>query len=189
LKTAAVIVDMQEDFFSHARLSERRNLLARRVNELVQICRDAAVPLIWVRQEWADDLSDATIDARKAGIRIVVAGTPGASLLRELDWQPTDHVVVKKRYSAFFRTNLEAMLKASNTRRLIIAGVNTHACVQMTAMDAYQRDLEVVLARDCIDSYDAQYHEVSSRYMLTQLGTGMSNEEIRSSLSAVSARA
>ena len=182
MNATAIIIDMQEDFFAHARLSQRRSDLAHRVNELVQICRDAAVPLIWVRQEWATDLSDATIDARKAGIRMLLAGTPGASLLRELDARPTDRVVLKKRYSAFFGTDLDTVLNGLKTGKLIVAGINTHACVQMTVMDAYQRDLEVVIARDCIDSYDAEYHEVASRYMATQLATGMTNEEIRSLL-------
>ena len=47
-------------------------------------------------------------------------------------------------------------------------------------VDAYQRDLEVVLAQDCIDSYDQEHHDISWRYMDGRLGRGMSNEEIRS---------
>jgi nicotinamidase-related amidase len=41
-----------------------------------------------------------------------------------------------------------------------IAGINTHECVWTTAVDAYQRDFDVVLARDCIGSYDAE-HQIS----------------------------
>jgi nicotinamidase-related amidase len=41
---------------------------------------------------------------------------------------------------------------------LIAAGINTHACICATAIDAYQRDFPVIVASDCIDSYDRQHH-------------------------------
>jgi isochorismate hydrolase len=49
----------------------------------------------------------------------------------------------------------------------------------MTAIDAYQRDWRVVLAADCIDSYDREHHDVSMRYMENKIASVMSNEEIR----------
>lgn len=48
---------------------------------------------------------------------------------------------------------------------LVLCGINTHACIRMTAIDAYQRDLRVVLAEECIDSYDAEHGRVSLVYM------------------------
>ena len=104
---AALIIDMQEDFFAHERLSQRRTSLTQCVNELAAVCREAGVPVVWVKQEWAADLSDAMLGARMKGIRIVVAGTPGAAILPELDYRSSDHLVVKKRYSPFFGTNLD----------------------------------------------------------------------------------
>lgn len=177
---AALIIDMQEDFFAHERLAERRAVLAGRINELVAICRGGGVPVLWVKQEWAPDLSDAMLGARRQGIPIVVAGTPGAAILPELDRQPSDHLIVKKRYSAFFGTELDALLARLGSPRLIVAGINTHACVRTTVVDAYQPDHEVVLARDCIDSYDREHHDDSWRYMDGRLGRGMSNQELHS---------
>ena len=69
---AALIIDMQEDFFAHERLSKRRTTLTRCVNELVGICRGVDVPVVWVKQEWAPDLSDAMLDPRKKGVRVVI---------------------------------------------------------------------------------------------------------------------
>ena len=57
------------------------------------------------------------------------------------------------------------MLKKLNPDTLILAGINTHACIRMTAIDAYQRDWEVILAADCVGSYDQEHHEVSLRHM------------------------
>ena len=65
---------------------------------------------------------------------------------------------------------------------IILAGINTHACIRTTAIDAYQRDWNVILALDCIDSHDREHHEVSLRYMKDKLATVMSNADILSAL-------
>ena len=170
---------MQEDFFAHERLTRRRDDLARGVNELVACCREHDLDIVWVKQEFAPDLSDAMLEVREKGIHIVISGTPGAAILDELDCRSADSLVVKKRYSAFFGTDLDDRLLGSGTSKLIVAGINTHACIRATVVDAYQRDFEVILARDCIDSHDLEHHEISWRYMNGKLGTGMSNEQIR----------
>jgi isochorismate hydrolase len=61
---------------------------------------------------------------------------------------------------------------------LILAGINTHACIRMTAIDAYQRDIPVILAADCIGSYDREHHEISLRYMKDKIAVVMSNGEL-----------
>jgi len=58
---------------------------------------------------------------------------------------PDDAVLVKKRYSAFFGTDLDTLLSTIQPDVLVIAGVNTHAYVRMTAIDAYQRDYDVIV--------------------------------------------
>jgi isochorismate hydrolase len=67
---------------------------------------------------------------------------------------------------------------------LILAGINTHACVRVTAIDAYQRDWKIVLAADCVDSYDREHHDVSMKYMKDKIVTVLSNQEIRLALAA-----
>ena len=52
----------------------------------------------------------------------------------------------------------------------------------MAAVDAYQRDWPVVLAADCIDSYDREHHEISIRYMKDKIATVMTNAEIAAAL-------
>lgn len=180
MRFAILIIDMQEDFFVHERLSRLRPILTQRVNELVRICREHNAPVIWVKQEFASDLSDAMLEVKKSGIRIVIKGTPGAAILPQLEYQSSDHLIVKKRYSPFFGTNLDELLVRLQPDRLIVAGINSHACVRTAVVDAYQRDYEIILARDCIDSYDAEHHDISWRYMDGMLGRGMSNEAIRS---------
>ena len=90
--------------------------------------------------------------------------------------------MIKKRYSAFYGTNLDEILTRLNPDTLILAGINTHACIRMTAIDAYQGDWKVVLASDCVDSYDKEHYAASLRCMRVNIASVMNNQELRSAL-------
>jgi isochorismate hydrolase len=119
---------------------------------------------------------------RAKGIHITIKDTEGCQILQELAPASSERVVVKKRYSAFFGTDLDRILGEIAPDAIILAGINTHACVRTTAIDAYQRDWPVILASDCIESYDREHHEISLRYMSDKIAVVMSNREIDSAL-------
>lgn len=161
-----LVIDMLNDFFrQHEHLAAQRARLAASINALAGAFREHGQPVFWVWQEFAPDLHDAFPEMRKYGLRVTIAGTEGCELLPELDRRPADETVVKKRYSAFYGTDLEAKLKRLRPEVLVVAGINTHACVRTTVIDAYQRDYEVVLAADATASYDEAHHEMTMRYL------------------------
>jgi nicotinamidase-related amidase len=151
-------------------------------NRLIETFRAAGQPIIWIRQEFRADLSDAFMEIRQQNIRICIEGTTGATILSDLDVRPSDVVVVKKRYSAFFGTNLDDVLTGMMARTLVVAGINTHACVRTTVIDAYQRDYNVIVATDCTASYDEEHHNITKRYLDGRIAQFRSNDEIRALL-------
>lgn len=182
MKAAIIIIDVLQDFFREGRLKEHREQLVKSINELVNIGRERDLPIIWVRQEFKDDLSDAFLALKKSGNKITIENTEGAKFLPELDRQESEHEIVKKRYSAFFKTEMDDLLDRLGVDTLILAGVNTHACIRMAAVDAYQRDYEVILAIGCIDSYDEEFHKASLLYLEKTISVILSNEDIKSKL-------
>jgi nicotinamidase-related amidase len=183
-KPVLIVIDMLEDFLKGWDASRRLSLVES-VNELVSIARDVSCPVVWVRQEFEPDLRDAFPEMRAMGIRITIKGTSGCQIVSGLAVSPLDTILVKKRYSAFFGTNLEETLERLQSDVVILAGINTHACIRTTAIDAYQRDWRVVLASDCVDSYDREHHDISLRYMKDKIADVMSNQEIRISLRGI----
>ncbi|NEJ11056.1 isochorismatase family protein, partial [Rhizobium leguminosarum] len=103
-------------------------------------------------------------EMRDNDIKIAIEGTRGAQLHADLDWNPNDVTIIKKRYSAFFKTELEDLLEEFGVGELVLCGINTHACISMAAIGAYQRDFRVVLAEECIDSYNEEHARVSLDY-------------------------
>lgn len=184
---AVIVIDMLVDYFDRLpALASQRGRLVTAINQLTRGFRRAQQPIVWVRQEFKPDLSDAFLDMRRRGIEVTIAGTEGSRILPDLEQRAEDHVIVKKRYSAFFGTNLDELLTALEPATLVVAGINTHACVRSTVIDAYQRDHDVILASDCVGSYDAEHHDVTVRYLDGRMARVMNNVGIIQLLTAPS---
>jgi maleamate amidohydrolase len=141
-RPALLIIDLCRDFFKDGHLQASQDRLCRATNALSKYFRKSGYPVIWVRQEFKNDLSDAFLSMRKVGIKITIEGTEGAKLLSDLEVEANDLEVIKKRYSAFYQTDLDQILERLQVNILVLAGVNTHACVRTAAVDAFQRDFE-----------------------------------------------
>jgi nicotinamidase-related amidase len=174
-----IVIDMVNDFLAKWEPTPKQQLI-RSINDLVSLMRQNGHPTIWVRQEFDPDLHDAFPEMRAKGIQITIKGTPGCQITSELQVAPTDPVVIKKRYSAFYNTDLDQTLHRMKPDVLVLAGINTHACVRMTAIDAYQRDWKIIVAAECVGSYDQEHHDISMKYMKNKIAAVMSNQEIRS---------
>src|SRR5438093_10580281 len=118
---ALLVVDMLNDFFrQHAALSLQRDQIVAAINYLARTFRENHQPIIWVRQEFSPDLRDSFLAMRKRNLRVTIAGTDGCEILPELERDPSEKVVVKKRYSAFFGTDLDEQLRALQPTSLVI---------------------------------------------------------------------
>jgi len=180
-RPALFVIDMLNDCFGHAELQRLRPSLCSSINELTALARANGWPVIWVRQEFEPDLSDAMLDMKAGNIRMFIKGTQGPLILDELDRSGADLEVVKKRFSMFFGTDVDALLQRLGTDQIILAGVNTHACIRVSAIDAYQRDFEVVIVRECVASKDAHHHDVTMDYLDGGIARVVTLDELKAS--------
>ncbi len=153
-RTALVVVDMQNDFVQEGAPLEvpQARATVERLNKLIEICRARAVTVIFVRHVLRADRADAgrLVDMhppiRKG--EAIVAGTEGVELYPKLDVRPDDIVVAKSRYSAFYGTELDPILRTKGIDTLIIGGTVTQVCCDSTARDAFSRDYKLVFLSD-----------------------------------------
>ncbi len=99
-----------------------------------------------------------------------VEGTPGARVIDDLAPQCDDIVIRKKRFSGFFRTDLDATLQKLGTTHLFVTGLVTNICVLYTVADARSRGYQVTVYRDSVAGLDPETHDFALRQMKEILG-------------------
>jgi nicotinamidase-related amidase len=90
---------------------------------------------------------------------------PAGEIARALYPQASDLTVLKPRHSAFYASPLDLLLKEMGTRELVICGLATDICVQLTAMDAFLREYEIRVPSDCTAAETEQAKAASLAYM------------------------
>jgi ureidoacrylate peracid hydrolase len=173
--TAVVVVDMQNDFGAEGGMFARAGIpidaiaaAVDRIAEVLDGARRAGMTVVYLTMQFEPDLSDAGApnapnflkhkrlgfgevvaapDGRES--RTLVKGTWGTEILPELAPEEGDIVVGKHRYSGFFETKLDAILRERHIESLVFTGCTTSVCVDSTLRDAFYRDYRCLLLSDC----------------------------------------
>ena len=193
--TAIVAIDMHRGHLdpSVATLplpAERCGTVIAQGAKLFHELRAIGVPIIHVVTEYRESeeiasnpfwkaIHDDPTKARKGILRHNLAGSHGTEIIAELYTEGDLVVKGKKRYSAFYATDLEFLLHRRNVDTLILAGINTTTCVLCTAFEATNRDFRVIIASDAVDSMDGEeMHRFAFRLMEAAIGWPMTNQQI-----------
>jgi nicotinate phosphoribosyltransferase len=107
-----------------------------------------------------------------------IAGTVESEVIPELAKYPGD-VIKKKRYSAFYGTDLENKLKKLKPDRIIVCGVCTDICVCHTVANARNRDYQVDVPVDCVASFDEKAHYFALEHMEKVLGAKLTSSAVK----------
>jgi len=164
--TAIIVVDMQNDFAAPGGMFDRAGIPIDAIQAIVEPIRvvldagrAAGMRAVFLKMQFVADLSDAgppdapnRIKHRplRAGEpmqtptgvsgRILVEGTWNTEIVSALTPEPDDLVVAKHRYSGFYETDLDRLLRAAGIDTLVFTGATTSVCVESTLRDAFYRD-------------------------------------------------
>ena len=174
-KPAILVVDMLNDFVYGALTCERGKAIVPATARLLDAARKAGIPVIFCN------------DAHRKGIDRelqiwgdhAIAGTPGAEVIPELGLSECDYVGPKRRYSGFFQTDLDILLKELDVKTVIMTGLHAHMCVRHTSADAYCLGYDVVVAKEATDAFTEEDYVNGLAYLKTCYGAdAYSNEEL-----------
>ena len=97
--------------------------------------------------------------------RHAVKGSWGSRIIPELPMQPGDYRLDKTRYTAFYNTNLEEVLKQEEVAQVEVVGVCTSICVMETVKELFDRDLPTLVYRDGVADFDPEAHAFALKHM------------------------
>lgn len=130
-----------------------------RVRRLIDSCREAGIPVVWIQEVHKRSLIDIGRELDGAEGPHCLEGDDATEIASWLDPRPEEFVIRKRRYSAFFGTELEIVLKAYRADTVMLIGGLTDVCIHYTAVDAHQHDYHVRVLTDCITGSTRQAHD------------------------------
>ena len=152
---------------------------------LVAHCREVGAPIIYITTYRRADNSDApkTIaDVGGGGGAAMLEGTPAVEVIDELAPQDGDYIVVKPRFSAYYGTNMESILKSLGTETILVGGISTQRSVEGTARDAKNRDTQCVVVSDCCTAGEEDVHQMTIDSVLPLLVRVRNTDEVIAAL-------
>ncbi len=174
-RSAVIVVDMQNDFGSEGGMFALSGIDISGIREAIEptgrvlaAARQAGVAIVYLKMGFRPDLSDAggpddpnwrkhrILGAGAAVIapdgtasRILIRDTWNTAIVSELTPEAGDVVLYKNRYSGFYGTGLDEILRTRSINNLIFTGCTTSVCVESTIRDAMFRDYTCLLLADC----------------------------------------
>ena len=168
-RTALVVIDVQKGEVMPADSGipimpggEERH---ERIREIVAASREAGVPVIFIQEVHKRTLVDFGRELDGSETVHGLEGDLTTELADGLEPQPDEYLIRKRRYSAFFATELELVLKSYGVETLILLGALTDVCVHYTFADAHQHDYHCRVVTDCVGGSSIEAHDASLRAM------------------------
>lgn len=159
-RTAMIVVDMQNDFVAEG--AQLRSLQAANMvptlAKTLKACREKGVRVIYTAHVHRKDGCDMglfdDLYPPIANRSSLVDETKGAEIFDALAPAPGEHVIKKHRYSGFFGTDLDIILREWGIETVVISGTTTENCCHATARDAMFRNYKVVFLSDATGTFD-----------------------------------
>jgi len=187
--TAVVAVDLQNDFGAKGGYVdsfgvpiEGTRATIGPIARVLDAARAANIPIVYTKMEFKRDLSNLggpdSPNRELLGLGsgdFLIENTWNTEIIPELAPRHGDTIVSKQRYSAFFQTDLDNILRARGITNLVFVGWTTSVCVESTVRDAFYRDYRCVVLEDCTAetvgrSHVRTNHEASLFVIQAQFG-------------------
>ncbi|MBK1809762.1 cysteine hydrolase [Clostridium sp. YIM B02505] len=170
--SALLIIDMQNAFIEkEGSLSKmgldtsRTSIAIEPIKKLKSEFKAQGLPVIYIQHSHRKDGADAGLIAKVfppiMDLGHCIEGTWDGEIINELKPEEDDYIVKKHRFSGFYNTQLDDVLRSLGINTLVVTGIATNVCVESTVRDAFYRDYNVVVPREATASYTVEQEQGS----------------------------
>jgi ureidoacrylate peracid hydrolase len=195
LRPALLVIDVQNGFVSKGGSYDKLGMdtsnyraVVPKIRELIDLCREVGSPIFYteaVREPSGIDLLTRvhmilpkSREERIIKVPICVRGTWDAQTIDELRPTDADHVIIKRRDSAFQDTEINAWLRALGINTIIFAGVDTSICVETSLRDGFNQGYDVILISDTTASANKEHYNTTLERVRDYYGVVMDFERL-----------
>ena len=150
-----------------------------RAPALVKKARECDIPVVFIQEVHRRDLVDFGRELDGAEDVHLLEGDPGTEIAANLGVGPDDYLIRKRRYSCFFGTDLEILLRGLKADTLIMIGGHTDVCVHYSFVDGHQHDYYCRVVEECVAGSSWEAHEAALKAMeYLQTGARRNSAEV-----------
>jgi nicotinamidase-related amidase len=135
--------------------------MARKLAKFKRKARKAQIPVIYVN----DNFGKWQSDFKKLLTHCLADSAKGCKIADLLKPDDDDYFVLKPKHSGFYSTTLDLLLEYLKVETLILTGVTADICILFTANDAYMRDFNLFVPKDCVASVNGEENEHALAYI------------------------
>jgi nicotinamidase-related amidase len=175
-RTALVLIDLQKGVMAMPVAPHSATAVYERSMRLAERFRAAGAAVVRVRVSFSSDLAEA--------LRLPVdqptnyAGLPPGWDEFPDPPQPSDVLITKRQWGAFYGTELDLQLRRRGVRCIVLGGISTNMGVESTARSAAEHGYELVIAEDLCSAASAELHAFSFKHILPRLARITDSEGI-----------
>lgn len=170
-RAALIVIDIQANTFADDKETSIPNMdgyadRMRTARTVIDTAREADIPVIFIQEIHRANLVDFGRELDGSETVHCLDSDPNTAIAApEMGFQSDDYLIQKRRYSAFFGTDLEILLRGLKAETLILVGGLTDVCVHYTFVDAHQSDYFCRVIEDCVAGSSIDAHNASLRAM------------------------
>jgi ureidoacrylate peracid hydrolase len=200
INPALIVIDVQNGFVSKGGSYDLLGMntvpyqdVIPRILQLIKACRLAKIPIFYtqaIREPSGIDLLTQTHKilprSREERIKkktICVRGTWDAKIVDDIKPDDkNDHIIIKRRDSAFHNTEIEVWLRSIGVDTLVFCGIDTSICVETSLRDAFNIGYDVILISDATASSNKKHYESTIEHVKDYYGLVMNIAEFSSQI-------
>jgi nicotinamidase-related amidase len=179
-RTAIVVIDLQKGITT--RIGAAAQPIVANAARLLAAARHAGAQPVLVHVGGSPDGADRLHPPTDTPPFSGVFPPDWMELIPELDRQPSDIIVFKRQWGAFYGTDLDLQLRRRTLSTIVLCGIATEAGVESTARDAYERGYELVFASDAMAGMSLECHANSIERIFPRIGRVRTTEQIIAAL-------
>ncbi|HOC52264.1 MAG TPA: cysteine hydrolase [Caldisericia bacterium] len=156
-RSVLLIVDMEYGFLdSKSPLFVNLGFeIVTNIKKILNIYREKKLPIIFVKREHRKsgiDIDKTRVEIFKKSKGLILENDKSSEIIDDLKPLKDEIIVIKRRWSSFFGTELDILLRRLNIKNLIVTGIQTPNCIRATVYDALSLDYNVIVISDATAS-------------------------------------
>ena len=176
--TAIIVIDLQRGIVARPAAPHPAADVVSRCAQLAKAFRDAGALVVLVHVGFSDDDGDRLKPVADGAPPTTPRAANWSELVPDLDRQPTDIVIMKQQWGAFYGTALDLQLRRRGIKTLVYGGIATNFGVESTARDAYERGFEQLFVEDAMSGLTESAHTFAITTIFPRMGRLRSTEDV-----------